>query len=81
MGRHRRRPDTKGHGDRSGHDQPVPEELAEIVEERLGHTKLVCTDCTTTNPADADKCRTCGHTGLRDKAAEYRGKGSENSGR
>lgn len=78
MGRYRRRP---GRGE---HDGDVPDDdrdLPETIEARLGHHDQVCTDCNQRNDADASICRSCGGTSFRDVADEFRGKGSNNSGR
>lgn len=50
----------------------IDEEKQAAIEERLGHTDLVCCACDVRNPSDADKCRSCGHTSLRSKSSEYR---------
>lgn len=72
MGRHLRFPTkdgnvvaesaTKGVGSKS---------VSEAALKRLGFGKMICQDCNALNPADADKCRKCGNTQLREKTHEY----------
>lgn len=73
MGRRRRRP----HWDKADGGLGVDGETSEIIEERLGHRGQVCTSCQARNPKEAEKCRKCGHTDLRRKAADYRAAGTE----
>lgn len=70
MGRHRRKVTEEfGAG--------VDEETQQTIEDRLGNTAMICQSCNARNPTDADKCRKCGHTNLRRKASDFRGKGTE----
>lgn len=73
MGRHRRKVTRDGDQD---NDDP---EFQEKIEERLGHRDKVCLNCDIKNDSGAEKCRKCGHTRLRRKASEFRGKGTDGS--
>lgn len=74
MGRHLKYPTTDGDvvpesgvGQSGGKKQPN-----EKVLERLGFGKMVCTSCNARNPTDADACRKCGSSQLREKKHAYR---------
>lgn len=75
MGRHRNRVNGRGYDAQA--DQPT----METVEERLGLKDVVCTSCQQACDNAREPCPSCGGTQFRPKAREYRGKGSNNSGR
>lgn len=70
MGRRRKKATTDGDviDEKYVSDNPT----TKAVEDRLGLNDQVCTACNGRNPPTLDKCRKCGHGGLRPKASEFR---------
>ena len=69
MARHRNRP-TKGNDVRR-EKHVADHEVNHAVLERLGHYDVVCQQCNHSQPHDR-RCRKCGGTSFRPKAADYR---------
>lgn len=73
MGRNRKHVTNNGNvkkpSEFTDHERPRQDEK---VEERLGLNDLVCTACEVKNPSDADKCRKCGCTQLRERSKQFR---------
>lgn len=46
--------------------------IREDVEARIGLNKQICTDCNARNSENADDCRKCGCSQLRDKKTNFR---------
>lgn len=73
MGRHLKYPTKDGSvvkesaiGDTADKKTAEPKVL-----KRLGFGKTVCMDCNARNPEDADACRKCGSSDLREKKHDY----------
>lgn len=74
MGRRRKYPTTDGNvvsesAINGEHSTAKPSEAALA---RIGLNKQVCMSCNATAPENADACRKCGSSQLRDKSAQYR---------
>lgn len=70
MGRHRKKA-TESH-DVKNEENVNRGATTDVVDERLGLNGQVCGDCNARADEDADQCRKCGSTNLRDKAGRFR---------